>query len=498
MKLKYFLARLAGARIDVLEKLPGALPKQSAMGAVLLTTAGFAAISAGYALSITGIASGIFAVLGGLVWGIAILNLDRLLVIGLAKETGWKRNLSLAAPRIVLAVILGVVISTPLMLRVFDSEIAAQMNRNILTAQEDLRESINNSTIRQDLNADIEELNRLRALINAGPTADVSQNPEVLLAQQAIDDLEAKAATQKAEYDQLRAAAVAEEEGSAGTMIRGCAALCIEKRRLADESEARWQDTLNQVRDKENEMAAIVSKVQVNALDSSERAIADAEAVVPGLQEQVDQLTEQVNSAQDTSRELEQANAGIIARLKALSDVSGNDATAAMARYAVALLFMAMELLPVIFKIVSNLGSRTAYDTVVDSHEAAEVERATQSVTLADEKAKLRRSSEQVAEKDRTDKQQELMLRINASVAEHQAAVVEEALSRWSDHAKRVSDDRLDQWADEMERSYNPGRAPVYGSNGGFQQHADYGYPGPAPATTMTKRVNNLNPPSDL
>lgn len=497
MKFNYFLARLAGARVDVLTQLPGAVPKQAAMGAVLLTTAAFAAISAGYAMAITGIATGIFAVLAGLVWGLAILNLDRMLVIGLAKETGLGRNLALAAPRVILAVILGVVISTPLMLKIFDSEIEAQMNRNIIAAQEDLRASLNNSTIKQDLDADIEELNRLRTLINNGPTADVSQNPEVMLAQQAIDDLESRAEPQKAEYDQLRAAAVAEEEGSAGTMVRGCAALCIEKRRLADEAESRWQATLGQVQDKETELAAIISNVQVNALDSSERAIADAQTQVPGLQAQVDQLTEQVNSAQSTGRVLEQANAGIIARLKALSDVSAGDSTAGSARWAVAALFMAMELLPVIFKVISNLGTRTKYDEVVDEYENSESERATQSISLGNTKASMRRESDLEADKDRIQKQKELILKINASVAEHQHDVVEEALARWSEHAKHVSNDRLDEWADGMQGAYTPHQPPVYGTSGGFANSQDDGRGG-APTTTYSRTTNGLRHPDDI
>lgn len=497
MKFNYFLARVAGARVDVLTQLPGAVPKQAAMGAVLLTTAAFAAISAGYAMAITGIATGIFAVLAGFVWGLAILNLDRMLVIGLAKETGLWRNLALAAPRVVLAIILGVVISTPLMLKIFDSEIEAQMNRNIIAAQEDLRASLNNSTIRQDLDTNTAELNRLRTLINNGPTADVSQNPEVLLAQQAIEDLEAKAQPQKAEYDQLRAAAVAEEEGSAGTMVRGCAALCIEKRRLADEAEGRWQDTLNQVRDKENELAAIISNVQGGALESSEAAISDAEAQVPGLQAQVDLLSEQINDAQSTGRELEQANAGIIARLKALNDVSADDPTAGNARWAVAALFMAMELLPVIFKVISNLGTRTKYDEVVDEYENSEAARATQSISLDDTKANMRRESDLDADKDRIQKQQDLILKINASVAEHQQSVVEQALERWSEHAKQVSDDRLDEWADGMRGAYAPHQPPVHGTPGGFTDFNDDGRGG-APTTTYSKTLNGLRHPDDI
>lgn len=497
MKYKYLLARLAGSRVDVLEQLPGAVPKQSAMGAVLLTTAGFAAVSAGFALSITGIATGIFAVLGGLVWGVAILNLDRLLVIGLAKETGLWRNLALAAPRVILAIILGVVISTPLMLRVFDSEIEAQMNRNILTAQEDLRQSINNSTIRQDLDTDVAELARLRSVINTGPTADVAQNPEVLLAQQAIDSLQAEADTQKAEYDGLRAAAVAEEEGSAGTMIRGCASLCVEKRRLADESEARWQETLEEIRQKEDEMTAIVDRVQDGAFAASELAILDAEAEVPGLQARVDQLTEQVTSAQDTSRELEQANAGIIARLKALSDVSENDGTAAMARYAVALLFMAMELLPVIFKIVSNLGRPTAYDQVVDRNEQAEVARARALVNVDDNLNKLKRESKSKVDKDRLEKQDQLVLKINESVAAHQASVVEDALARWSDHAKGVSDRRLNQWEDSLEQDRYTQHSRVGGTSGGFAPTVSLHKP-EMTETSYVTTPRGLRDPSDV
>lgn len=68
MTKKYYLARLAGSRVDVLAKLPGSVAKQTAMGSVLLTTAGFAAISAAYALSITGIATGWAAIAGGVVW----------------------------------------------------------------------------------------------------------------------------------------------------------------------------------------------------------------------------------------------------------------------------------------------------------------------------------------------------------------------------------------------------------------------------------------------
>ena len=44
------LATLAGGRTDVLAVVPGARPKFVAMGAVVLGTAGMAALSAGFAV----------------------------------------------------------------------------------------------------------------------------------------------------------------------------------------------------------------------------------------------------------------------------------------------------------------------------------------------------------------------------------------------------------------------------------------------------------------
>ena len=443
---KYFLARLAGSRVDVLEKLPGSVAKQTAMGAVLLTTAGFATISAAYALSITGIATGWTAIAGGLVWGLAILNLDRLLVIGLSGEKRIGRSLMLALPRVVLAIVIGFVISTPLMLKVFESEIETQLNRNILTSQEELRTGLKDSTLSSDLTEAEAELAQMRALINAGPTADPAVNPEVGLVQAEIDKLEVTAAKQKADYDAARTRALQEEEGSAGTGVAGCAALCVEKKRLADDAEKLWQGTLDQIAVKEGEKAAVIERLKGVLLEESKRAVADAENDLPIVEKTVETLRSQVDSAQNGSYALEQANTGIIARLKALNDLSGSDGTAGMAHMAVSILFMLVELLPVLFKVMSNAGTRTAYDELVEAFEEEEKRDATEVIDTRKRVSELRRDAEFEAEQDRISKQQETVLKVNETVVAHQAEVVDEALEQWSRHAKRVSSERLREW----------------------------------------------------
>lgn len=504
-----FLARLAGARIDVLRQLPGQIPKQVAMGAVLLTTALFAAISAAYALNITGVAENwLLALVAGLAWGLAILNLDRMLVLGLSQERSWKRLVGLAAPRVVLAFIIGVVISTPLMLKVFESEIEAQLNKNILAAQEQLRSDLNNSTASADLTAAESELAELRALINAGPSADPAANPKIQSAQAEIDALNEEAAEQKADYDRLQGLAIAEEEGSGGTGIAGCADMCLEKKRLANEAKARWEETLGEVQAKEGDKARLASELEGTLLEESERRIADAEVELPIVEQTVAQLREQISSAQDTGYQLEQANQGIIARLKALNDLSDGDGTAAAAHRAVTLLFMCIELLPVIFKVLTNLGRPTAYDEVLTKTEDVEVSAATADIDAKRERDKLRTDAQMEAEKDRIDKQQAAVLKINDAVVAHQVDVIDAALERWTDHAKETASERLNNWAARLGGTGTVGMPPAgmpprptaasVSLDKSGAGNGEYGRPTPRGGTATRTLVDPLPDPSRI
>src|SRR5688500_13154453 len=121
------LAALGGVRPDVLELAPGARPRFVAMGGVLLSTGGLAVLSAAFAVHM---ALGVwwpFALLVGLGWGLVVVNLDRMLLVGMAHDASLKRNLVLAVPRVGLALVLGVVIATPLTLQIFAKEIDTEI-----------------------------------------------------------------------------------------------------------------------------------------------------------------------------------------------------------------------------------------------------------------------------------------------------------------------------------------------------------------------------------
>src|SRR5215217_2609500 len=121
------LAALGGARADVLAVAPGARPRFVAMGGVLLSTGGLAVLSAAFAVHM---ALGVWwplALVAGLGWGFVVVNLDRMLVVGMAHDASLKRNLVLAVPRVGLALVLGVVIATPLTLQIFAKEIDTEI-----------------------------------------------------------------------------------------------------------------------------------------------------------------------------------------------------------------------------------------------------------------------------------------------------------------------------------------------------------------------------------
>ena len=83
------LLTVSGANRDVLRDAPKERTKQVAMGAVLLSTAAIATVSASYALHLALHFWWPFAVLGGVAWGLVILNLDRWLVVSSPRLKHW-------------------------------------------------------------------------------------------------------------------------------------------------------------------------------------------------------------------------------------------------------------------------------------------------------------------------------------------------------------------------------------------------------------------------
>src|SRR5580692_6988589 len=121
------LAWLGGANKDVLDQVPTERARFIQMALVLLTTSSIAVMSMMFALNDGVHVAFVAAVIGGIFWGFVILNLDRFLVLSMGHTRDWKRLLLMALPRLLLAMVISLVIATPMTLRIFANDIKNEM-----------------------------------------------------------------------------------------------------------------------------------------------------------------------------------------------------------------------------------------------------------------------------------------------------------------------------------------------------------------------------------
>jgi len=137
-KITRFFWFCSGAHIGTLKKYPIEHNKYVGIGATIFFTALFAALSGGYAMYFVFAGNPlaeVFAVIFGLIWGTAIFNMDRYIVSSIDKQGTTNQQILQASPRILLAIMIGIVISRPLELKIFDKEIRQKLKTAYLKGQ---------------------------------------------------------------------------------------------------------------------------------------------------------------------------------------------------------------------------------------------------------------------------------------------------------------------------------------------------------------------------
>ena len=127
--LNEFFWWCAGVNRDILRQCPTDYAKYAGMGGTILFTALMAMLSGGYAMFYVfnnpkvSIAFGVF-------WGMLIFNLDRFIVNTMYSDgkvtISWQEFYS-GLPRIIMAIFLGIVISTPLELKIYEKSINTEI-----------------------------------------------------------------------------------------------------------------------------------------------------------------------------------------------------------------------------------------------------------------------------------------------------------------------------------------------------------------------------------
>ena len=143
-----FLLVCSGGNIHILRKTPSEWNKFAGIGGIVLFTAIFATLSAGYAMFT--VFDDLWVSAGfGLLWGLMIFNLDRYIVSSIKKTGTWWNQILMAIPRLILATFLGIIISKPLELKIFEKEVNKQLNTIIQRNKTQLQAEMNGRILQQ-------------------------------------------------------------------------------------------------------------------------------------------------------------------------------------------------------------------------------------------------------------------------------------------------------------------------------------------------------------
>ena len=303
--LKDFLLMCAGTNSTTLKKSPSDINKQIGIGGTVLFTAIFAAAAASYAMYFVFLNVWLAAIVG-IVWGLLIFNLDRYIVSTMKHRGGFLRRLLMASPRIAIAVIIAIVIASPMEMKIFEREIESK-----LVEMQQEQELDQNEAIELKYDSQFRELDSMKVALESRITAS------------------------ELNRDQLAQRAVEEADGTGGSQRRNMGPIYKIKKAEADK-------------------AALEHELLVAELGEEIDILKDQ------IEENRSQLQEEIATTERP------AFNGIAARLMALDRIKENNPIVATAHGFIFLLFLLIECCPILVKLISERGT---YDLNLHVHE---------------------------------------------------------------------------------------------------------------------------------
>ncbi|WP_328645146.1 DUF4407 domain-containing protein [Amycolatopsis sp. NBC_00348] len=430
MNLRMWLARLAGARPDILAKTPGDLAKHATMGGVLISTSAVAGLSAFFALNSVLDLSWPICVVVGFGWAVLILNLDRMLVVSMSGAGSLRRNLATALPRLVLAIVLGTVISTPLVLRVFEQEINAELTTMKAENVQHSKDALNKT---YDDIAKLEAAEKgLQDVISGKTTRAVSDDPDVKAAQAAFDSANRA-------YDEAEKSAQCELDGTCGTKRPGDGDAYRQKQVAADTARGARDEAKRKLDD-------LSAKAAGSIQNGSASDVEAAKAKLPGVQRDLATQRELRRTAEDEATQAQDHNSGLLARLEALGRITDGHPVGWTAHLMLFLLFLCIEVLPVLTKILAGLGPPTTYDRLL-AQQDRQIEDADRLRADGDRQLLEERENARVThEREQLELQTEAGRTATEELVRQQTQIALKAIGVWAELAKLRSDEELDRW----------------------------------------------------
>jgi hypothetical protein len=432
-----FLAWLGGADPKILAQAPGyERTRFVQMAIVLLTTSGIGTLSMMFALHDGVQTPLVVAIIGGLVWGFIVLNLDRFLVLSMGHSRDRRRLLLMALPRLALAAVISLVVATPMTLRIFANDIKNEMvqvnateSKQVATQQSQSGPATQAAAILAKINTDKQ--------VMAGHLQGTVSNPQAAFWQSKANTLTPQVQQAQTAMDMAQAAYQCEVDGSGpgcegASDLTGNGPMAKLKETEFEQAQQKYESLNAQLRSAQHQLAIAQSAAEEASGTTLQQQQSEAKTELPGLQAQYNHLEAQLKANEAQAQNAVQANTGILAQLQDLSAAGAKNPMLGIAQWVVTLLFFCIEILPVMVKVLLNIGPLSTYEILLKNEEEIITDRAKLT------RVSRRRDAEREADKriaiDEHMRQleEDLGKKANTHVAKHMEAILDRALAEWS------------------------------------------------------------------
>jgi hypothetical protein len=391
-----FLAWLSGADRRVLRETPRDSGRFIQLGIVLLASAAVAALSMIFAIHSAMDAPLWVAILVGAFWGLVILSLDRFLVVSMGAVRSRRRLLLMAVPRVLIAAVIAVVIATPFTLQIFHADISEQIQVMHSAAYQSVAKQQQDSPLQVQANKIQQQITEDQAIL-AGHLPTPVTSPQLETAQSQVNTLKQEVTSADQQRDTAYKTYQCALHGqSAGCSTNpGAGATAAEALKSYETAQSNYNSLSTQLTQAESNLSAAqasVSSQEAELLAADQKMARDE---LPGLQSRLAALQKNVQQQEQLAYSSVAADKGILAQLTALSQASSANPTLRTAAALLSMLFFLMGVLPVLVKLLLNLGPLTAYEQVLKAEDDLLADRLRLDTVL--KRRQMEREAEQAA-----------------------------------------------------------------------------------------------------
>lgn len=353
---------LGGGDKEVIAECPGERTRILALGGTVLATSLLAVVAGTAAAHDWLHASLALALPAGVFWGLTIMNLDRWLLLTIRRQSTPPRTLMLALPRLGLALIVGLVISTPTLLGVFHSEVTAK------ATEERQAEQAQAKSILDKQFAQIKKL--------AGERKELQQSLGSSLASTVLAEspdytsLQRRLSGEQKQADSAQRRAICEMDGTCGTNHVGAGPSYRAKEQQASALAAEATAT-------KGELDELGKQLLEEAESSQHQAKGFASEQLAEVNGELSELHAGHKREQGKLEEAYEAKIGLLGRVDALASLASEHPSMRYIAILLALFILAIDCVPVLFKTLSLLGRPSRYEAIQEDRDERQLARRT-------------------------------------------------------------------------------------------------------------------------